>query len=108
LNMKKYGRPEIAEEICAYSFDAVKEWSRPIDFLFIDASHAYADVERDFREWSPFIKAGGYVAFHDVDLVKTTLELTGPGKAAKAAVADSEVWDESRLVHSVFSARKKA
>lgn len=107
-NMKKYGRPELAEEICAYSFDAVKDWKRPIDFLFIDASHDFGNVERDFREWSPFIKVGGYVAFHDVDLVKTSLELTGPGKAAKAAVADSEAWEESRLVHSVFSARKKA
>jgi predicted O-methyltransferase YrrM len=107
-NMRKHGRPELAEEICAYSFDAVKKWSLPIDFLFIDASHDHEDVAQDFRDWSTFIKPGGYVAFHDVDLVKTSLELTGPGKAAKEAVADSEEWEESRLIHSVFSARRKA
>ena len=48
-----------------FSFDAVRDWSRPIDFLFIDGDHAEDGVMRDWREWSLFVRRGGRVAFHD-------------------------------------------
>lgn len=40
--------------------------SRVIDFLFIDGDHTLAGVSRDFEIWSPLVRSGGAVAFHDI------------------------------------------
>lgn len=37
-----------------------------IDFLFIDGDHTYDGVRRDFEMYSPLVRPGGLVAFHDV------------------------------------------
>jgi len=37
-----------------------------IDFLFIDGDHSYEGVRRDFELYSPLVRAGGLVAFHDI------------------------------------------
>jgi len=36
-----------------------------IGLLFIDASHEYEDVRRDFEFWSPMVMVGGFIMFHD-------------------------------------------
>jgi predicted O-methyltransferase YrrM len=38
----------------------------PVDFLFVDGDHARAGVEADFRMYSPLVRKGGLVAFHDI------------------------------------------
>jgi predicted O-methyltransferase YrrM len=40
--------------------------TRPVDILFIDADHRYPGVKRDFDLYSPLVREGGLVAFHDV------------------------------------------
>jgi hypothetical protein len=40
-------------------------WDREIDILFIDDSHYYDDIKENFDKFSPFVKPGGYVVFHD-------------------------------------------
>ena len=42
-------------------------WTKPIDFIFIDAGHDEANVKPDVEKWIPFVKSGGYVSFHDWD-----------------------------------------
>lgn len=37
-----------------------------IDFLFIDGDHNYDAVQRDFELYSPLVRSGGVVAFHDI------------------------------------------
>ncbi len=37
-----------------------------IDFLFIDGDHTYEGVKMDFEMYSPLVRHGGLVAFHDV------------------------------------------
>jgi predicted O-methyltransferase YrrM len=37
-----------------------------LDFLFIDGDHTYDGVKRDFEEFSPYVKEGGIIAFHDI------------------------------------------
>jgi predicted O-methyltransferase YrrM len=37
-----------------------------LDYLFIDADHTYHGVESDFRMYSPLVRSGGIVAFHDI------------------------------------------
>lgn len=50
-----------------------------IDFLFIDADHTYEGVSADWRNWSPFVRKGGLIAFHDY-YVKTPGGHTGVRK----------------------------
>jgi hypothetical protein len=47
------------------SCEAGREWSEPIDFLFIDGDHQEEAVEEEWKMWSPHVVADGVVAFHD-------------------------------------------
>jgi predicted O-methyltransferase YrrM len=49
----------------AFSYDAVRDWNLRIDFLLIDGDHREEGVERDWKDWSPFVAPDGVVAFHD-------------------------------------------
>jgi predicted O-methyltransferase YrrM len=40
--------------------------NRLIDFLFIDGDHTYEGVKMDFKMYSPLVRAGGIIAFHDI------------------------------------------
>lgn len=51
------------------SAEVLSAWAdkpRP-DFVFIDGSHEYADVIKDFELVYPLVKEGGYIALHDVE-----------------------------------------
>lgn len=39
---------------------------RQIDFLFIDGDHTYEGVKKDFEMYSPLVRKGGIIAFHDI------------------------------------------
>lgn len=52
----------------SFSQDAARDWKSPIDFLFIDGDHREESVERDWMDWSLFVKDDGVVAFHDARL----------------------------------------
>ncbi len=56
-----------------------RTWDKPIRLLFIDGSHQYEEVKRDFNVWERHVSAGGVVAFHD--------SLTHPGVAQVIAEA---------------------
>ena len=49
-----------------YSHDVAPGFQHQIDFLFIDGNHAYDAVRRDFLDWTPKVRRGGVIAFHDV------------------------------------------
>ena len=38
----------------------------PLDLLFIDGDHSYNGVRRDYELYSPFVRVGGLIAFHDI------------------------------------------
>jgi predicted O-methyltransferase YrrM len=40
--------------------------NRPVDFLFIDGDHTYEGVRKDFEMYSPLVRNGGIIAFHDI------------------------------------------
>jgi cephalosporin hydroxylase len=40
--------------------------SQKLDFLFIDGDHRYDGVSRDFEMYSPLVRAGGLIGFHDI------------------------------------------
>jgi cephalosporin hydroxylase len=39
---------------------------KELDFLFIDGDHTYEGVKKDFEMYSPLVKKGGIIAFHDI------------------------------------------
>jgi hypothetical protein len=51
--------------IYKFSFEAIRDWVDPIDFLFIDGDHSETGVQRDWDDWHQYIIPGGLVAFHD-------------------------------------------
>lgn len=37
-----------------------------LDLLFIDGDHSYEGVKADFENYRPYVKPGGFIAFHDI------------------------------------------
>ncbi len=74
-NIKKSGVSHHVVPVVMKSENAAKVWSKkkaPISFLWIDGSHEYEDVKKDFVLWNPYLIEGGIIAFHD------TLFWSGP------------------------------
>jgi predicted O-methyltransferase YrrM len=55
-------------------YTPIREWSdkaavhyedASLDFVFIDAGHAYENVKADILAWRPKVKPGGFLAGHD-------------------------------------------
>ncbi len=45
---------------------AKKVKDKSLDFVFVDASHDYESVVKDFNAWAPKVKPGGIFSGHDV------------------------------------------
>jgi predicted O-methyltransferase YrrM len=56
-----------------------------VDFLSIDSDHTYEGIKRDFQVYSPLVRKGGLIAFHDI--CKGPPELVG---------AVNKFWNEIR------------
>jgi hypothetical protein len=78
------------EWIEKFSNDAAKNWTKTIDFLFLDGDHNQETVLQDWESWRHFVAPGGWVAFHD------TREFPGGWPLA----TDGPV----RVVNALFSA----
>lgn len=39
---------------------------KQVDFLFIDGDHSEKGIEADFNDYSPLVRPGGLIAFHDI------------------------------------------
>ena len=44
---------------------ALAEKQGKIDFIFIDGDHSYEACRADIAAWTPYVKRGGVIAFHD-------------------------------------------
>jgi predicted O-methyltransferase YrrM len=51
-----------SEEVAA----RVRHIAQSLDVLFIDGDHTYDGVKHDFLSYSPLVRPGGIVAFHDI------------------------------------------
>jgi predicted O-linked N-acetylglucosamine transferase (SPINDLY family)/predicted O-methyltransferase YrrM len=70
-NVQNNGLEDYVLPLRGYSHDILKGWhkladGKAIDFIFIDGSHQYLDVLKDFEMSFPLVKDGGWIAFHDV------------------------------------------
>lgn len=109
-NIKAYGVSDYIKILEGYSYNFAKDWDQPIVFLFIDGDHSYDAVLQDYLSWSKFIRPGGYIAFHDVELEPRkdgSYYWEGPGKVVREYILNNDEWVEKRLINSLFIARKK-
>ncbi|MBI5882375.1 MAG: glycosyltransferase [Elusimicrobia bacterium] len=72
---------------------------RKADFLFIDGDHAYDAVRSDFERYSPLVREGGIIAFHDIVPDPSTGDQESPRlwreiKAAHPVEEIVEDWDQ--------------
>src|SRR5882762_1947561 len=70
-SVRSNGLQEHVSALRGRSDDVLQHWKqlaegRLVDFVFIDGSHEYLDVLRDFELSFPLVRPGGWVAFHDV------------------------------------------
>jgi predicted O-methyltransferase YrrM len=87
-NVRKNGVSEFVTPLRGLSHDVLARWNEltgnlKVDFAFIDGSHQYEDVLRDFELVLPLVKEGGWIAFHDVveswpGPLKLWREIAGP------------------------------
>ena len=45
--------------------DIAATWTEPIDLLFLDGDQSYEGAQDAYKNWSPFLKAGGIIAVHN-------------------------------------------
>lgn len=69
-----------------------------IDLLFLDGNHSYESVRRDFEDWSPKIRAGGFLALHDV----VHPVHAGPRRVVDELIVDNPDWINGHYVDSMF------
>jgi hypothetical protein len=87
-----------------FSFDAVRNWNKPIDFLFVDGDHTDEGVIRDWSEWHPFLKSGGRVAFHDARIFEHGWPQEGDGPVRVVNSLFRERWlPDWRIIEEVHS-----
>jgi hypothetical protein len=70
IHMEDKARKLLAPYSCIIikktSMEAVKDFAdNSLDFVFIDANHAYEYVRDDIREWTKKVRNGGIVSGHD-------------------------------------------
>ena len=58
---------------------------KKLGFLFIDGDHTYAGVKQDYEMFSPLVRKGGIIGFHD---------MAKKAKHVRAGVEVSKLWDE--------------
>lgn len=95
-SLKNAGVQDQVEAHREFSRDAARGWSRPIRLLWIDGDHTYAGCKEDFDLFSPFLAAGGVVAFHD-----TLNTFEGPIRVFVEEVLRSDRFGACGFVHSI-------
>lgn len=93
-NVDEAGVAGLVHPIRAKSLDAVGSFDQPIELLFIDASHKYEEVRKDFEAWVPKLIEGGVLLLHD------TTWFAGPKRVADELVFRSTGFKDARFVLS--------
>lgn len=76
---------------------------KEIDLLFIDGDHSIEGCKYDFSSYSPKIKKGGYIAFHDYDPQREDL---GPTWVIQNMVITNHEFKFIGLFDSLWIAQK--
>ena len=61
---RRRGGPTVRWHV-ALSEQAARDWSEPVDLVFVDGDHREAACRLDWELWSGLVEPGGVMAFHD-------------------------------------------
>lgn len=56
---------EIIQPLRGKSDHVAARFDKQIDFIFFDGDHSYDGIKTDWEQWSPKLKSGAVVIFHD-------------------------------------------
>ncbi len=100
--LKKHGLWEKIEPLIGFSSQFTNHFAQ-IDFLFIDGDHSIEGCDYDYTHFSPFIKTGGFIAFHDFDPDRDDL---GPTWVIKNRILNNSNYKFYRKYDSLWIAQK--
>lgn len=103
-NLTAAGVRDVVEILQGYSHQVAPGFARPIDLLFLDGDHSYEGVRRDFDDWAPKVRPGGYLCMHDV----AHPVHDGPRRVVQERLQASPEWQVLRTVDSMLVARRRA
>jgi predicted O-methyltransferase YrrM len=92
-NLARLGVDRWVRRITGDSRAVAAAWTRPIELLFIDGGHAYAEARGDIDAWTPFVVEDGLVVVHDYP----GWETADPAKAPRHAI--HKAVHETLLAH---------
>ena len=61
-----FGLEDTVIPIIGRSETVGQNWHTPLGLIFIDGSHAYESVLKDYEVWAKHLMPGGYLVFHDI------------------------------------------
>lgn len=99
-NIKNAELNDIVIPVVKTSEEATKDFTEPVEFIFIDGDHEYENVKQDFELWFHKLIDGGIIAFHD------SLAWPGPRKVVKKYIYKSRYFKNIGLVDSITFAQK--
>lgn len=103
INLKSCGLWEYVRPVKSDSAAAARDWTGPIDLLFIDAGHSYAEVYGDYCAWTPFVRPGGFLIFHDYILPRHPDIV----RCVDIDVMPSGLWGFLGIQDRLWTARRK-
>jgi predicted O-methyltransferase YrrM len=62
---KRYGWTPNLVCVKADSIEYAKEWTGPIDLLYVDTSHEYLQTRREVEAWIGHVRSGGFIVLDD-------------------------------------------
>jgi len=85
-NLAAAGCLNIVDVIVLSSDEAAFVFVHPIALLFIDGSHDYEQVKKDYENFSPLVVPGGVIIFHDYKYFPGVKKLVDEVKGNRKAV----------------------
>jgi predicted O-methyltransferase YrrM len=101
-NIREAGVEKIVEPHVDFSDAVAREFSEPVELIFVDGLHDYESVRSDFEAWFPKVIEGGTMAFHD------TTGQSGAHRFAIERVYKSQHFKKIRFARSITYAQKTA
>jgi predicted O-methyltransferase YrrM len=91
---------EYVNPVQSTSLDASEKYEdRSIDFLMIDASHAYQDVVDDIEAWYPKIKLGGIISGDDYDFEEVAKAVADTCGTAIQVYPNTTWWFRKQFIN---------
>lgn len=100
-NMQRMRTADVIDVKRGYSYDIADDFNEDIDMLFIDGSHEYEHVKRDFIMWAPKVRENGIIAFHDM------IDWHGPAAVFREYILNNRDYTVGGRAHSLMFAYKR-